>query len=929
MYRKEYPYSIEDTRLASESMKLKSQIESFMEASDISLGKKIVDRFNLEEYRYLDNVLEKSSDMLKTIVVDKSSTSLIKGLHYTDAELSSLHLPVNPKFGFRPYLGFKPQYINMYLLDVGGMLDKIVSGKVSPKQVKKFMDTNTFVDMKRRVAKENIPSGKTAKRIEKMDYECELNLTTDYLKDVYDFYGSFEKEKNDTLKTVQKVSQEVNTTPGDFSAYKSTLAQMEEELSPAVYSLATKFLQKTNQVFTATYRFILFAMTSTITSIIEDVNQANRIYNVLEKAKQATMITESVVPETVISLRIGDLADNLLHGRIDGYVELSTSIYNYHYGVACNCGVLSPEVKAGNIKEEILSSKYMTYPYDDTIDSFDMVKRGLEIISEWTDGFVDVFDDVVGKAGLDVPLDIRFQNVIESIKDTSIYTSSILSQVENSDDVMYLTMIHEMHDMPENISAIETIITDNIKVIKALQDKFNENFTGEYIMQATAVELREFIEELRLQHINYVKAVAEALFNRIRDISKVLSEYSDKESFTVDSVSLEESSMDFTKGMYDTAMDISELIQEAVMGQMLRDFYAAKEMKERGVRVVYEDENQSQPQQTQNQSQSQNANQQNSGTQNSSGNSQGNSKPTLNTGNNPGGTNDSGKPKKNLENIKAALDNWFQNIYQSFVDMIGKAKKTKLPAIEKASDYVKNKNYTNVSLSDMVPYEDGMPYNDFFKIFDEVANTLRTMKPDVMKTINTQEDFFKRCLPKASLKGSISEMGIQIQNYCSCGTKGMDHVSYSNGNLKQLANTAVDFCLQYYGNKLDTTLKSKMDIVKKSAQDASALYTTEAVESVAGLIYCEDDQNSQSQQNTNSNDGAQKAKSNMDKSSWLTTFAEAFCGQALNSLKNRAVSHYNTVMTLNEGNPNKDKDANANNDNNQNNGENQDKGTQK
>jgi hypothetical protein len=172
-----------------------------------------------------------------------------------------------------------------------------------------------------------------------------------------------------------------------------------------------------------------------------------------------------------------DIAEKLIDGKNDVFVELANNIIEYHKGYVSSQTQIAAGVSGGEVTDFMTTmlsqNMYNNDLYKDIVKIFIEIGNGLDIVAKNYDDRLLVFDDIVKKAGFSLTLIDRFQNDIKAIDDLSMYGITSLDIGNGGEkERIYHMILSEITDYPK----LTESIAKAAKEVKARVDYIEELF---------------------------------------------------------------------------------------------------------------------------------------------------------------------------------------------------------------------------------------------------------------------------------------------------------------------------------------------------------------------------------------------------------------------------------------------------------------------
>ena len=275
--------------------------------------------------------------------------------------------------------------------------------------------------------------------------------------------------------------------------------------------------------------FVTYAVLRKIHALVNNSIICN---DALAKIKSAssyaeqTLIREGVYGSSIISDATGDLADALMAKDSSAYEDLAGNIMEFHKGMLINRGISGLEDPDSTLDGMIDERTYQKDSYNSIMEVLCTLSASLDKMSAASDDYLLSTDDLLEKAGLDNPIDVRYAERIKMASDTTEYDKACEIAVEGNGNLdIYLTILHEVKDFPQNIKTIAENIGNVKEKMNILEKRYSDpvshpwKITDEYKNTAAIKELSVFMVSLKEQYGNLVNMIAGNMMARLKKLA--------------------------------------------------------------------------------------------------------------------------------------------------------------------------------------------------------------------------------------------------------------------------------------------------------------------------------------------------------------------------------------------------------------------------
>lgn len=646
-----------------------------------------------------------------------------------------------------------------------------------------------------------------------------VDWSKSYLKSVViPFLTSFNAVKTATLADAKMASQLITqllTSANVRNQKVMEICQKNPELAVKINPCNYKI----NRMFMDMLSFVTYAVLRKIHALVNNAVICNDVFAKVKAMipyQERVLMQEGVYGSSIISDATGDLADSLMGDDASAYAELAGNVLEFHKGMLINRGVSGLEDPDETLSGMISEREYRKDPYNSIMEILCEISASLDKMSAASDDYLLVTDELIKKAGLDNPIDIRYAERIKMTSDTTQYDKASEIAVDGNGNLdLYLTMLHEVKDFPENMKTI----ADNIYAVKEKMNILEKRFsspvshpwkiTDEYKNTAAIKELSVFMVSLKEQYGNLINMIAGNMMSRLKKlainserISVKMDEVREEPIGIQESVDETDYVLELDQLLYEYEHGVTEILMEAIQ----KAYFEAWNEKVRGIKM-YEV---SDPVATGNGG----TNSVNATGTNQAQAAQGSAIKNSSIG-------------QKLSELKDTINKKFQEIIKKFTQNMT----TRSIQMDNGQSMVysvwikQNKaellahNYTNQSVQ-ILPYNTKMPWDNILSDINSFTGVIGNMKSDTMA--NSKEgDIVTKAFSNYNLSttGSTADemcrtITVPLTNYFKLGSGKHDDlqaevVTYADSGLKAEMTNIANFCEMYYTsgmNKLTSAL---------------------------------------------------------------------------------------------------------------------------
>ena len=870
---------------------------------------------------YCVDMLQKARNCLNTIVLDSFAISEFINNILGSGRVDSAGIKMKEIDTFSTIV-FKPQYLQEAISSTNVILNRIVSGEYDTGEIKKLcLECDEYCTaLKKRCIVSPMSSREYEQSISGLlEYKSAqlVPVTTSYLESsVLKFLRDFPKRKkilsNEFDVVLQSVKYNIGVLNQCVNDYSSKIAT--GTVDPKTVSISSNFIYNRVRAIMDAITFISFAMMRKMHRFEEQIISIQDMYNQLNLvfADVKPMLEYGTFDNRVISATDSkNMAEELIDGKNGVYAELANNIIEYHKGaIGIHCGLSNTDV-SGEDAWNIFDSIKERYGYDknvylNIIKAYCEISSGLDVLAKNSDDYLMVFDELIKKSGFVIALQERFVNEINALEDTQNYNLANIDLGNNSaKQEVYYQLLSEIFAYSENTQSIAKVVRDVFVKLNYVKSLFYDNKNGELEYSETMNELKIFIDDLLEQFNDMTSKVAANLYKRLKLLASkadMCVEGSTEEEIDNPVSSPEYSEDDFFKEATVIGIKFSEEYNDLIMESLMKEYYSLRELKERGVRLVFEDGEPTVQQTTTTTQPTTTTNNTTTNTQQNQ-NNKNETKPTVtdNSNQNNNGSNTQSKIKSLIEKIKQQ----FAKMMESFTQMVERQKAKNLKWLSENKEALLNRSYTNVQIN-LLPYGDGMPYKRILQDVNKMLANERAVARNLLQpnSYNSYEDIRNALInfgPKFDKK-DMDEKTV-ITNFYKVGTMALETVTYSNNEIKTIvANEMIPFCDDFYTDNYET-VKQLYGSAKDALDLAANKSYTEAVEAhivkSSKVLLEADGQTTTTNTTTNATVSDNNSKADpATKLQWATRCCISFYGSVLNALRDRNNDYLKVLAAL-------------------------------
>ena len=872
---------------------------SFIMISNSVLNKKIADFLVFIKDTESTTLLESAIRNLNTIDVESYAMTefMTKILGSSKVDRAGLMMKDITKNG---KINVKMQYLKEAVNDLKYNINDLLSGKIDADSAIvniKTMTASSYKDKlkQRTVEIYNIPYIDDPKKfISNVSY-ISTPLTIQYLNSfIIPYVENFQKTKVAITTETNLIIREISNDISELSLTMKTLNSV--NIPDDKKSIILNYCYNTVRTILEVIKYVTYCQMRKIHIIEENITAIQEAYNklMLLFASETSLVEAGAYDTRIITAADGNnLIEAIFNGQIDAFIELSNSIIEYHKGYIFDKFGMDKSDSDIIMAKIIEDDTYDKDIYNDIVKVYIEIGNGLDILAKNSDDYLMVFDDLKNKSGFVVPLPERFKTEIDRIKELSNYgltNISIGSGGEKTDT--YFKILSEIIDYPKNMERIAKTVCDMWQKFEYVDKLFTSKANGELAYSETMNELKILLESLKEQYKIITKSVSDNMYLRL----KLLAEKADQCLDNVgseDKINIEELIPTPNRNFMGEAalgiIDFQNELTDLYMDIYMKEYYSEREYLEKGVRLVYEADGDTN---------TNNAN-----------------KPDTHVvvNDNPEAKNSTSSTKLDsvkLSNILKAIADWFKKMVDAFTNMINKYKAKNTDWLAEHKDGLLNRSYSNVQI-DILPYDRGPTTQKIDQDIVSFTTNLNTMTKDNIAKINTYEELRSKLITGIKFNANEDEQAA-ITRYYKVGNNKLETVKYSNNEIKTyVSQHMIPYCEVFYTTYYDS-LNKKLKDVEKSMEDVIKTYATEAFTELASdgsIFYEEGEQNNQPATNTtttttvttgttNTNQNNNAGANIVQKTTWIQTCVRNYIGCILTAIRDRNNDYLEALFAL-------------------------------
>ena len=695
----------------------------------------------------------------------------------------------------------RPEYFMTLANTFDSVIQKIISGNLSEGDIMKiYVNSSFFINIKRQLVKSTINGSDfrtiSIKNTPPMNFKVDnvfiMSNVIPFLKEYPQNVKNLGEHSASVRMAIRKVNKMMQSTISVALATQGLSDNQKRAINCAIYNFYRHFLDCS--------AYTCAMLIRKITCLSGNMVSYNELYNNI-----ITMFPdgELVLHESVINGDLSDIDDStLLNSMISGGFKIVIPHIQAIVGKK-KMEISNIITKKYNHKpmfnmfdsDDIYGTEAMKHPYDfyayasvnKTLkDIANSLKTFGTLVSQLGNGEM-IVDDIIENSGLNDTFLSKYESILSDLPIVSNYYSD-----EDEECTKMYCIYNEVIHFESNVEVISRNVGRIYDLIQQMKDDyFNDESVINVLDTNVRDELISFIESVENHYKDYVLRVAKQLLLRLTNLtdmiddSSIIDNTAEPEEFVPYDYSIES----FEENFKDI-LEIESFIYESVM----RLYNAKRQYNNRGVHVIYEDE-----QQVDADSSHASVN-----TDASKQNAENGADEKDNNDNTSNDANAKNKNNKNGAKEKLSLIERFRKFIDGILEKF-RQKSSKITAknntwIDDVEKNIMNLDYSNTTIS-LAPYPDV----ESEKLNTRIANAINKINginaahlPNELRKSGSDND------ARAYLFGDIPKGGKSftdtIKNFLIWGKadgSGKKLTQYSGDDAKTKVDEILGFCKSY------------------------------------------------------------------------------------------------------------------------------------
>lgn len=541
--------------------------------------------FNPEVYtQYIDKAIESIS----TVSADTETLDAFFSKVYKSASLTDRNIAI-PLLPYEDIDKIRPEYLSNIPLEFNTCVKKVLSGQMSEGDIRKmYASGEYFSKVKKQLVKTTVQHNDLrdllifdSPAIVKIDNVYVQNNIIPFIRS----YPQIVKELSIiSLNTKGRINQSYSDLQNSLKAITSINIDDPKKvrtLSYMRYNIVRQYMNLCAYIVSLLIRKIRYYTFN----MMSYVNLYNTFYNYFPEGE--LVLHESVIDGDIKDIDDSTLLNSLINSNMSVILphiqqaigkkkmEISNMIahrYNYRF----------------NFNEPLNREKYPydTYPYAATNRSF------IEIINDLHNlemNYKDpnlIVDDLLRNCHLDDTFIARYDNTLTNLNDVSFYTKQMSIDTDGSTK---MSIFNDISRFEKNVAVITTNINKAYNYIQYLIDNMSVNTTD--MDTPTYNEMKDVLNKIMKNFKDYVLLIGKKLIDRLDSLTDLLDDSDNNEEMYSHANPEEFIPYDYSFEAAVAAYDDIEEATKQVFENLMKIGYQYKNKVERGVKVVFEADN--------------------------------------------------------------------------------------------------------------------------------------------------------------------------------------------------------------------------------------------------------------------------------------------------------------------------------------------------
>ena len=470
---------------------------------------------DLQNDIYERNLRNSIKELSETYMDDGQCEEFFRNTEQTSRfdNLCSLPAMCNCDFEFR--LNYLKDYSKNLTIATGKLIESIDSNESSEAGIASYarMASEELLDaIKKQVVRTSYDTIYDASTETMLCPEDESVICYDrnYItSNVIPFVARFSSMKEETISSAMDMISIINDLIQNTTIRNKVVVDLCNK-NPNYCRTLNRINYQLNRTIIDILGFVSYAMILKISCIVKNAKTCNLLMNQL---RQASRPMQKIISEGVFSSimpdNTGDVADELINGNIGAFEDLSNNLMNFHSLVLQNNNV-----------QLINGLEYNREPYNTVLEIMAVILSSLDTLYGASDDYLLVFTELIEKAGLENPIDVRYKDRVSMIAETPEYDSATEIAVNGNGNLeVYSRILLEIKDFPDNMRNIADHIIDVRDKAEEISNRFDNNINREYQNSNSIEELKVFMHAFDEQLENLVCTIAGNFMIRLKKLA--------------------------------------------------------------------------------------------------------------------------------------------------------------------------------------------------------------------------------------------------------------------------------------------------------------------------------------------------------------------------------------------------------------------------
>lgn len=773
------------------------------------------------------DMINQSIEHLRNTATDSKDMTSFYGDIYDSPDIDTI--PVTTKvYNMGMITKINPQYLAQFVTNIGFVIDKFLKGRISKSEIENtYMSDVYLINCKKQMVITSIPYELDAKDLPRYNSSALMDVNQQFITgNILPFLRSIPQIVKDLTVTSANTISVIEKSYEDIQLYVTVADNLLKDgrIDVDTYRFLNKFLYKMIRNFMRLSSYLTFIMIKKISAVSLNLqsykNLQDSIYRYFPDGKD--IMHESVLDGSFSDMDMETMVHDVLLNDNSMFRSAINSIISREQEIIISSfGKMTGITDIETLNSMLNRVQYIVTPYKNALNIFNVITQGFNHIRVSLKVPNAVYSDIIEKSGLGNDVLSRFSTYINNISELHQYNEVMHGTDEEDKRNCIFMVFKELKDGIKNTDElIERIYNSYENYLDLKKEILNVNPDDDRNKE-TATEILDFLHEFDSDFRQLVLNVLNALISRFKALASFISgvEESLFPNYDLSLVCQEDTDTDIDDILLESELMIHEIDNKYKFNSLMLEYRKARCLYETGMRLVYEDEEQT-----------------------------------------------TATQKKTMwERLKDAINNLFGKTKTVITDMIKKQSNKNLPLLQAAKEPLNGINYTGVVIN-VVPYEKYSSPEQMLSDIDKLTQNVNKLSNMNIRKYNSQKNLNQYLFNfMTDNVASSDKFGEAMNTYYKTKTQPLRTVAYRGETAKAHVQVMCDYCIKFYESFGDALTK-KTDTLQKALDGKIASF--EAM--VESVVYEEGEPsvqpgaqpaqntNQQAQPSTQANTGTQK-----------------------------------------------------------------------